>query len=309
MRYCRYCGGEVSDTAKACGRCGRWLETESVAPPSADGPTEAEHVEPERDEPPLAEPVPPEPEGLKTLPPAAPPEMDQVQPGGATAPVEVAPPETTEARTEPIAVSAPEVPAFAGEPKRRIPIWVWGLGALVIVLVAGAVLAMSGAIGLPGQQATGAAATDTTGSAARPAETPAPEPVTVRLGREAASETVRAGQPVIVEWLWGVCDPELLDENIFALDFKVTVDGEVVALGKMARYRTEVREEEHGVHGWWQYYAYSLGSFRSGSSHWVELERGFSQQVTDGCDVDGNGSLDWYGPDSTFVSSLHLTVR
>ena len=56
------------------------------------------------------------------------------------------------------------------------------------------------------------------------------------------------------------------------------------------RQRTELREEElGGLHAWWQYYAYPMGAFRSGSTHWLDLERGFSRDVTDGCDGDGDG--------------------
>jgi len=102
----------------------------------------------------------------------------------------------------------------------------------------------------------------------------------------------------------------LLEDNIAAVDFKVTIDGQVMAIGNMAKYRAEVREEElSGLHAWWQYYAYPLGTLRSGSAHWFELERGFSKRVTDRCDGDGDGNPDWYGPDSVITISLHLTVR
>jgi hypothetical protein len=42
MKRCPYCGADVSDTAKACGHCGRWLpaepQPEGVAPPVPAAP-------------------------------------------------------------------------------------------------------------------------------------------------------------------------------------------------------------------------------------------------------------------------------
>jgi len=302
MKFCRYCGGEVSDTAKACGHCGRWLAVEPTSPPPGEVPADAERTEPQPVVP-SEERISSEPGALAPVPPPSPPEPEQVV---------RAPGATDEGVLGPPALSG--AAASSPEPKRHIPAWAWGLGAVVIVLVVGTALVVNGAVGLPGQQTTKPKATlvATSWATRAPAYLPTPmvESVTVLLGREDATKTVQAGQPVVVEWVWGVCDPTLLEQNIAALDFTVTIDGRVTATDDMARYRTEVREEElSGLHAWWQYYSYPLGSLESGSSHSFELERSFSQQVTDGCDLDADGNPDYYGPDSSTASTLHLTVR
>ncbi len=306
MKYCRYCGGEVSDTARACGHCGRWLASEPATPPP-DVPKEGRQVEAESVVSPSVQPVSPEP---------PPTERRKVQPAAAVEPVEVPPQVKRDVRAEPPAPSPVERLVSARKPRRSMPLWVWGLGAVVIILIAGAALAASGALGLPGQQAAAPQATvawsATPRATGEPPSAPAPvvEPVTIRLGTEDVWQTVDADQPVLVEWVWGVCDPALIEDNLDALEFRVRVDGEVTATGNMAEYRTELREEESsGVHAWWQHYSYPVGSLRSGSAHWLDLERGFSRDVTDGCDLDGDGDVDWYSPDFVKSSTVHLVVR
>jgi hypothetical protein len=306
MRYCRYCGGEVSDTAKACGHCGRWLCSEpATAPP--DVPKERRQVQSASVVSPSVEPVSPEP-------PSA--ERGDAQPAAAVEPGEAAPPVKRDVRPEPPAPSAVERPVSAQKPIRSMPPWVWGLAAVVVILVAGAALAASGALGLPGQKTAAPQATvawSATPQATREsASVPAPvvEPTTILLRMEDVWQTVDADRPVLVEWVWGVCDPSLLEDNLDALEFKVRVDGEVTATGNMAEYRTDLREEEfNGVHAWWQHYSYPMGSFRSGSAHWLDLERGFSREVTDGCDLNGDGDVDRYSPDFVKSSTVHLVVR
>lgn len=346
MKYCRYCGGEVSDTAKACGHCGRWLATQPAVPPPAPASQEEEQAELEPVAPRPVEPVSTEPEELKPVTPSVPPELEQgvsasllreevkpeplapspaehplpeareVQPAAGVPPIEVGPPETRRVKQEPPAQAPVERQALALKPSRRIPVWAWGLGAVAILLVAGAALVGSGALRLPGQQPAAPRPTATLAAtpwATRaPASAPEPvmEPLTISLGREDVWQTVDADQEVIVDWVWGVCDPALIEDNLDALEFKVTVDGEVVSLGNMADYRTELLEEESGgLYAWWQHYAYPLGGFGSGSTHWLDLERSFSRDVTDGCDGDGDGSPDRYGPESSLTSTVHLVVR
>jgi hypothetical protein len=318
MKYCRYCGGEVSDTARACGHCGRWLAKEPPSPSSVDpGPPELT---------PEAEPadsfsvtsvsvtaVPPE--EVEAEPPA-PARVEQPRP----VPEEVA--RAPEARPPSTAVHPeverpvpPSTPPRT-KPRRSIPVWVWGFAAVALVVIVGGALAVMAAIGSLVQARAPEQATPTlvvTPWATRaPASVPEPasETMTIFLGRDDVWETADPNQSITVEWVWGVCDPELVEENIDTVEFKVTVDGRVVAMGNMAKYRTELREEERsGVHAWWQYYSYPMGSFRSGSVHWLELERGFGREVTDGCDSDEDGILDWYGPDSVIAPVVHITVR
>jgi hypothetical protein len=303
MRYCRYCGGEVSDAAKACGHCGRWLVAE---PASRPGPEPVAPKPPAKGDQAESKPVL-GPHELRPAPPAPAPEPEQTVGAPATA---------EDVGRKPPAPPPAKTPTPGLKPKRHVPVAVWVVGAVLIVLMAGAALMMTGAISLTGQHAAEGRATATVAATVRstraPAavSTPSAEPFTVLLGREDLEKTVEAGRPVIVEWVWGVCDPTLLKENTDALDFKVTIDGRVMATGNLAEYRTQLREEElGGLHAWWQHYAYRLGGFESGSSHWFELERGFSQQVTDGCDVDGDGNPDWYGPDFAITLRLHVIVR
>jgi len=318
MRYCRYCGGEVSDSARACGHCGRWLAKGPACRTSVDTgppelPEEAEPSEPPSDAPVPVTAVPPE--EVEAQPPVPlPVERPRPEPDEtARAPLTrrprmPAPPELEEPR--PIATPPPT------KPKRGIPVWAWGVAALVPVVAVGAALAVIVGIGWPGQDFAPGRATPTlvatpwATQAPTSVREPASEPTTIRLGTDDVWETADPDQSITVEWVWGVCDPELVEENIDAVEFKVTVDGRVVAMGNMAKYRTEVREEERsGLRAWWQYYAYPMGSFDSGSVHWLELERGFRRDITDGCDADKDGSLDWYGPDSVIAPVLHITVR
>jgi hypothetical protein len=145
-------------------------------------------------------------------------------------------------------------------------------------------------------------------SAPPPSATPTLEPVTVRLrGGEGRRETVGANRPIIVEWGWAVCDPGLLQENLDALTFEIRLDGAVMASGPMQEYRGPVGEEDRsgGVHTWGVSWSYPLGPFESGSSHQVELLWNFTRAVSDGCDSNGDGQLDVFGPG---VSTLGLEL-
>jgi hypothetical protein len=326
MKYCRYCGGEVSDTARACGHCGRWLASEPATPPPGV-PEQGRQVEsesvvsscvrplsPESPRSEQAAGVPPATEGMAPEPPSA--ERQEVQPAAVVQPVEAASPVERDVKRKPPAPSPAQRPDSPQKPRRSTRLRVWGLAIIVIIVVVGAALVMNSIRGPGGQQAAQPRSTSslvaTAGVPRSPSSVPTPglQSVTVLLGRSDATKTIKADQPVVVEWAWGVCGPALLEENIAAVDFKVSLDGFVLATGEMAKYRTEVREEDiTGIHAWWQYYAYPLGTFRSGSSHHFELERGFSQQVTDGCDLDGDGNPDWYGPDSVTTTRLDLAVR
>lgn len=161
------------------------------------------------------------------------------------------------------------------------------------------------------QTAEAAAAPSATQVAAVATATPVLEPVSFLLVAEDRRETVGSHQPVVAEWRWGVRDPALLEENNNATTFTVTVDGRVVAGGSMAEYRTEMLEEEvDGIPVWFQCYSHPIGAFEAGSSHWLQLERGFSREVTDGCDLDGDGDPNWFGPDSEMITvRLDITVQ
>jgi hypothetical protein len=318
MKYCRYCGGEVSDTARACGHCGRWLAKEPASPASADSGPLQSPPEAEAGESSSAGPVPVTgvlPQEIEEEPPAprpverSRPEPEEMARAPVTRPSAVAAPPEAE---EPVPPSTPP----RTKPGRSIPVWAWGLAALALVVTVGAALAVMVGIGWPGRELASEQATPTLLAAPRATQTVAPvpesasEPLTILLGRDDVWETVDHNQSITVEWVWGVCDPELVEENIDSVEFKVTVDGRVVAMGNMAKYRTELREEErNGLHAWWQHYSYPMGSFDSGSVHWLELERSFRRDVTDGCDADGDGNLDWYGPDSVIAPEVHITVR
>jgi hypothetical protein len=280
MKYCRYCGGEVSDNAKACGHCGRWLVAEADVPPAA-------------------EPVAPElPSGAETQEPVG---FESQR----TGPVTVAP-GAVERGLPPPRTIRPQATSISPRRKRGIPVWAWPVAGFLMVLVVAPVVIATGGLNVAGQVPD--VPTPTPAPTARP-EPPAGE-ITILLGTDDVWKTLDAGQPVVVEWVWGVCDQTLIQENLYALTYKVTIDGDEVAVGSMAEYRTDLREEEHsGIRAWWQYYSFPIGVFESRSQHMLSLERGFTRQVTDGCDVDGDGNLDWYGPDTVFTSSLQLMFR
>jgi hypothetical protein len=141
--------------------------------------------------------------------------------------------------------------------------------------------------------------------------TPTLEPVTLRAGGPGGAQaTVEAHRPVIAEWGWAVCDPNVLQDNLGAITLEVVVDDQVVATGSLAEYRQDVREiERDGVHMWVADWAYPMGAFEAGSFHWLEVHWRLSRAVTDGCDYDGDGQLDVYGPGLSGVQRLEVTVR
>ena len=324
---CPYCGGEVSDTAKACGHCGRWLPVEPAVPSTTEAARRC-------------------------------PNCGQAVPATARACGHCG---------QWLAAGPAAPPPAAAPPKRGVPGWVWGLiGVAVVVAVAGALLGtavidlasrqaappptnMPEAVARAGTTATAQPSatwkTAATATARRmpgpsidtpaPPDTPMPstdtpipaaptsvapvatpmpalKPVTFLVrDPEGRRETVTAHQPVIARWRWGVCAQELLQDNLDALTFKLTVDGQVVATDStMAQYRSEVREEdfEEAGHVWAVHYFYPTGTFESGSFHWLELEYQFSRAVTDGCDTDGDGNLDMYGPGHWQIPALRLEL-
>jgi hypothetical protein len=141
---------------------------------------------------------------------------------------------------------------------------------------------------------------------------PALEPVILSLrGREGRQETVDAHRPMIGKWGWGVCNSDVLTESLSAITFEVTVDGTVVATGNLAERRSSVREEDtaDGIHVWFTDWTYPMGAFGPGTLHSLEVEWHLSHAVTDGCDSDGDGHLDVFGPGVLLVQMLEVTVQ
>jgi len=147
-----------------------------------------------------------------------------------------------------------------------------------------------------------------------PTATPTPvlEPVTLRLrGAGAQPEVVDAQRPIIAQWGWAVCSPDVLQDNLDAITVEFSVDGSVVASGPLTEYRGEVREEDRagGLQLWVVDWSYPVGPFPSGTSHWLEVKWILSRTVTDGCDFDADGQPDTYGPGVQGIASLEVTVR
>lgn len=146
-----------------------------------------------------------------------------------------------------------------------------------------------------------------------PAATPRPalQPVILRpRGPEPARETVAAHRPIAARWGWAVCSPDVLQDNLDAISLEVTVDGRVVATGSMAEYRSPVEEGEvRGVQVWQAHWEYPMGALESGSFPWLELKWNLSRAVTDGCDFNGDGQLDVYGPGTSGVTRLEVSVQ
>lgn len=147
-----------------------------------------------------------------------------------------------------------------------------------------------------------------------PTATPTPtlEPATVRLrGGEHPQETVDSHRPVVAQWGWAVCDPAVLQDNLDAITLELNLDGSVIASGTLTEYRGQVREEDRagGFHVWAVDWSYPVGAFESGTSYLLEMRWNLSRAVTDGCDADGDGQLDMYGPAMVAVQRLEINVQ
>lgn len=142
--------------------------------------------------------------------------------------------------------------------------------------------------------------------------TPALEPVTVVIdwAEEVRRATVDAHRPVIAQWRWLVCQPQVVQEQLDTLTFEVTIDGRLTDTGNMAQHREEVREEDLYGRRWWVlYWSYPMGAFESGSFHWLEVEYHVIRSVTSGCDLDADGHLDMVEAGWQGVTRLELTVQ
>lgn len=180
MRQCPHCGEQVSDNARACGHCGRWLTEQSAPPPPvvrvpqepvetpASPVTEPSAPVPDPKPVPAPSPQPPVQEvQAEASHPATPTLVEQTTPAPAAAPasreppapVRTAPPRTEQrtpadqiapVTTEPSA-QAQVVPPGPPAPqaKRRTPGWVWGLVSAVVIVAVVAGLVLTGTVELP----------------------------------------------------------------------------------------------------------------------------------------------------------------
>lgn len=119
-----------------------------------------------------------------------------------------------------------------------------------------------------------------------------------------------AHRPVLGQWGWAVCSPELLQDNPEAITLEVSLDGRVVASGTLTQYRGEVREEERagGLHIWAVDWSYPVGPFPSGTSHLLEVKWNLGRAVTDGCDANADGQPDLCGPGIAAIQRLEISV-
>jgi hypothetical protein len=103
----------------------------------------------------------------------------------------------------------------------------------------------------------------------------------------------------------------MLQDNLDALTFELRLDGAAVASGPMEANRGVIREEDRpsGIHTWAVDWSYQVGPFQAGSSHRLELIWTLSRTVSDGCDVDGDGQLDAYGPGLVTSRSFELATQ
>jgi len=138
------------------------------------------------------------------------------------------------------------------------------------------------------------------------------EPVTVVIdwSEEVRRATVDAHRPVIAQWRWLVCQPQVVQQWLDTLTFEVTIDGRLTDTGSMAQHREGVREENLYGRRWWVlYWSYPMGAFESGSFHWLEVEYHVIRSVTSGCDLDADGHLDMVEAGWQGVTRLELTVQ
>jgi hypothetical protein len=103
----------------------------------------------------------------------------------------------------------------------------------------------------------------------------------------------------------------VLQDNLDAITLELSLDGSVIASGTLTEYRGQVREEDRGggLHVWAVGWSYPVGAFHSGTSHSLQMKWNLSRTVTDGCDADGDGQLDMYGPGMVAVQKIEINVQ
>ena len=140
MVKCPHCGSEVPDGKKFCGYCGRQLEQPPEGPKAATPDPANFDEDAETQLLPLEEPVPEPPAQVPE------PEATPAQPDAAPEPVV----EPEEPLREPLKPSASLGPASKPAPipetsRRKIPAWIWVIGALLLVFIGWRLMGGAGA--------------------------------------------------------------------------------------------------------------------------------------------------------------------
>lgn len=148
MMKCPHCGSEVPEGKKFCGYCGRQLEGPQEGPPQVPQVASPEPVGFDEDA--ETQLLPLEGEAVESpapMPASDPePEAAPEQPDTAHEPT----PEPEEPLREPLKPSAPLGPASKPAPipetsRRKLPAWIWVIGALLLALIGWRLLYGAGA--------------------------------------------------------------------------------------------------------------------------------------------------------------------
>jgi serine/threonine protein kinase len=113
---------------------------------------------------------------------------------------------------------------------------------------------------------------------------------------------VRAGQRVLVVWVWNAADAALIEPFLSAIDMQVTIDGQ--PLDDPAQYWGASEPGEEGARARWVYPMPALDP----GSHIVEVSVSSETAVTDGRDANGDGRPDTFGPGEWFTGYVQIVV-
>jgi len=139
-----------------------------------------------------------------------------------------------------------------------------------------------------------------------PEATPTPTPVPIPADAVqvnlyctvACEERVSLDDFVVIYWFWAAKTPELVQAFLNSVEFEVAVDGEAVAnpeefMGPVEEYE-EGDYDGDGENDYSARWQYPLGELAPGT-HTITLTLDFSTTITDGFDINGDGSPDEYG--------------
>ncbi|MEW5870327.1 MAG: serine/threonine-protein kinase [Chloroflexota bacterium] len=146
-----------------------------------------------------------------------------------------------------------------------------------------------------------------------PSDTPTSLPPQVLYLRPSCGKsfTVQANRPIhLIYGLWGVKGADLARETRPAINVRLTINGSRLQ-GELQSDLLSMSEVPCGTNldgAYWVYYTIDLGSYSSGT-YSIQVDFTFSQEITDGYDVNKDGKLDTYNSKTPIQQKYTLVVK